>query len=208
MEKGFFITIEGIEGAGKSTAIAAATESLTQLSVAHLLTREPGGTPFAEEIRTLLLEPREEKVFSKAELLLMYAARVQHVEMLIKPTLAKGIHVISDRFNDATFAYQGGGRGICKDKIAELDSWCLAELKPDLTLLLDLPVETGLKRATKRGKKDRIEQEKMNFFEAVRASYLQRVKEDPERFTIIDASQTAETVKQEIVSRLFNLLQP
>ncbi len=206
MKKGFFITVEGIEGAGKSTAIAAATESLKHSEIEYLLTREPGGTPFAEEIRQLLLEPRDEKVIRETELLLMYASRVQHVETLIKPTLEKGIHVISDRFNDATFAYQGGGRGISLQGINVLDHWCLENFKPDLTLLLDLPVEVGLDRATKRGAKDRIEEEKLEFFESVRATYLQRAKDDPERFAVIDANRTPEKVKKDIVNSITALL--
>jgi len=206
MKKGLFISVEGIEGAGKSTALESVKESLIKAGTEHFQTREPGGTPFAEEIRTLLLKPRDEIVVSESELLLMYASRVQHVEKLIKPKLEKGIHVVSDRFNDATFAYQGGGRQIDLDLIKKLDDWCLKGFKPDLTILLDLPVEVGLDRATKRGEKDRIEVEKLSFFEAVRAAYLELAKNDAKRFSIIDATQTPELVKQDVLDAINNLL--
>ncbi len=207
MRQGYFITVEGIEGAGKSTALQSVRESLIKAGTKHLLTREPGGTPFAEEIRQLLLQTRSEKVVSETELLLMYASRVQHLEQLIKPNLDKGIHVVSDRFNDATFAYQGGGRGIDISRIQQLDDWCLNHFKPDLTMLLDLPVEIGLARATKRGEKDRIELEKLAFFESVRSCYLQRAAKEPNRFIVIDAMQTPKQVKQDILDTINRLLQ-
>ncbi len=206
MKKGLFISVEGIEGAGKSTALEAVTESLLAAGTKHILTREPGGTPFAEEIRDLLLLPRQETVISETELLLMYASRIQHVEELIKPNLEQGIHVVSDRFNDATFAYQGGGREINMSKIEQLDQWCLDGFKPDFTILLDLPVEIGLERATKRGEKDRIEKEQLAFFDKVRSAYLALAAKHTQRFKVIDATQTPAAVKEKILDSINQLL--
>jgi len=206
MKRGLFISVEGIEGAGKSTALESVQQSLANAGTKHIQTREPGGTPFAEEIRALLLKPRDEIVVSESELLLMYASRVQHVEKLIIPNLEKGVHVVTDRFNDATFAYQGGGRQIDPSLIKQLDQLCLKGFKPDLTILLDLPVEVGLDRATKRGEKDRIEVEKISFFEAVRSAYLELANNDSQRFSVIDATQSPEKVKQDILKVINELL--
>jgi dTMP kinase len=206
MKKGLFISVEGIEGAGKSTALESVKESLGNAGTQHIQTHEPGGTPFADEIRALLLKPRDEIVVNESELLLMYASRVQHVEKLIKPNLAKGIHVVTDRFNDSTFAYQGGGRQIDIELIRQLDEWCLKGFKPDLTILLDLPVDVGLDRATKRGEKDRIEVEKVEFFEDVRTAYLALAKDEPKRFAIIDATQPPEQVKLDVLATINTLL--
>ncbi len=207
MKKGLFITVEGIEGAGKSTAIQAVTEALDKSGTQHIITREPGGTPLAEEIRLLLLQPREEEVSSDTELLLMYASRSQLINHVIQPALDRGVHVVSDRFNDASFAYQGGGRNISREFIQLLDQWILHDLKPQLTLLLDLPVEIGLRRASKRGTTDRIEQETLAFFDKVRASYLQRAAKEPERFVIIDATEPEQQVRADIISTIQRLLQ-
>ncbi len=195
MVKGLFITIEGIEGAGKTTVIQSITSVLDEAKISHRLTREPGGTAMAEEIRALLLSTREEKVDPVAELLMMYAARVQHVSQIIKPALKSGQHVICDRFNDSTFAYQGGGRGLSIELIKGIDHLTLGDFVPDLTLLLDLDVAIGLERASNRSEKDRIEQEKYEFFEKVRAAYLARARQHPHRYQIIDASQTVDEVK-------------
>lgn len=206
MKKGLFITVEGIEGAGKSTAIQSVTEALDKTATEHIITREPGGTPLAEDIRHLLLKPRNEEVTSDTELLLMYACRSQLINTVINPALNRGVHVVSDRFNDASFAYQGGGRNISLEFIQLLDTWVLHDLKPELTILLDLPVEIGLQRASKRGAKDRIEQETLAFFEKVRASYLQRAANDPDRFIIIDATESPQQVRGNILSAIENLI--
>jgi len=207
MKKGLFITVEGIEGAGKSTAIKSLTEALDKTATKHIVTREPGGTPLAEDIRNLLLTPRQETVTDDSELLMMYAARSQLINNVIIPSLNKGIHVVSDRFNDASFAYQGGGREISIDFIRLLDKKVLGGLKPQLTILLDLAVETGLKRASQRGAKDRIEQEKLSFFEKVRAVYLERARCEPERFIIVDASASPRQVKESILNAIEDLFE-
>lgn len=204
--KGLFITVEGIEGAGKSTAIEAVMRILAENGTNPVLTREPGGTPLAEDIRQLLLANRTEKVSEKSELLLMYASRAQLIQEVILPTLNSGLHVVSDRFNDATFAYQGGGRKISLDAIRDIDHFVMQGLKPDLTLLLDLPVEIGLQRAGARGDKDRIEQEKMQFFEDVRSMYLKRASQEPDRFVTIDATQPKNQVKLAVLEAIENLL--
>ncbi len=206
MKKGLFITVEGIEGAGKSTAIQSVSEALNKTGTEHIITREPGGTPLAEDIRHLLLKPRDEEVSSDTELLLMYACRSQLINTVINPALSRGIHVVSDRFNDASFAYQGGGRDISLDFIKLLDKWVLHDLKPQLTLLLDLPVEIGLCRASKRGTKDRIEQETLVFFEKVRTSYLERAANEPDRFVIIDATEPPQKVRKDILSAIETLI--
>ncbi|MDF2180496.1 dTMP kinase [Neptuniibacter sp. CAU 1671] len=195
---GRFITVEGTEGVGKSTNIDFLAESLRIRGKEVILTREPGGTPLAEELRNILLQPREERISIETELLLMFAARAQHLENVIKPALERGAWVISDRFTDATFAYQGGGRGIPFHSISVLENLVQGPLRPDLTLLLDLPVEIGLRRASQRSAPDRFEQEKVAFFERVRQAYLQRAQQDPQRVKIIDASQPLTDVQQQI----------
>lgn len=195
---GRFITVEGTEGVGKSTNIDFLAESLRIRGKEVILTREPGGTPLAEELRNILLQPRDERISIETELLLMFAARAQHLENVIKPALERGAWVISDRFTDATFAYQGGGRGIPFNSISVLESLVQGPLRPDLTLLLDLPVEIGLRRASLRSAPDRFEQEKVAFFERVRQAYLQRAQQDPQRVKIIDASQPLTDVQQQI----------
>ncbi|MFW1676380.1 dTMP kinase [Pontibacter sp. JAM-7] len=200
--QGRFITVEGTEGVGKSSNIDFLAESLQIRGKEVLLTREPGGTPLAEDLRKLLLEPREENISNETELLLMFAARAQHLENVIKPALARGAWVISDRFTDATYAYQGGGRGMSINSIATLEHLVQGSLRPDLTLLLDLPVEVGLRRASERSTPDRIEQERIDFFERVRKAYLLRAQQDPVRMRIIDASQPLNQVQQQISRQL------
>ena len=197
-KRGVFITVEGTEGVGKSTNIAFIQQWLSSRGIQLRLTREPGGTPLAEEMRELLLQPRDEKVNEDAEILLVFAARAQHLNTVIKPALESGEWVLSDRFTDATFAYQGAGRGISWDKITQLENYVQGDLRPDLTLLLDVPVEVGMKRAQKRGALDRFEQEKQVFFEKVRAGYHQRMKAEPDRFALIDASVPLDQVQAQI----------
>lgn len=194
--KGLFITVEGGEGVGKSTNIDFITRQLDKANIDYVLTREPGGTPMAEQIRNLLLAPRDEKVAENTELLLMFAARAQHLAIVIEPALAKGQWVICDRFTDATYAYQGGGRGVSLKKIAELEQLVQGELRPDITLLLDAPVEVGMARARERGALDRFEQEQIKFFDSVRTTYLAMASDHPERYRFIDASQSLEDVQQ------------
>jgi dTMP kinase len=205
-ERGRFITVEGTEGVGKSTNIAFLCGLLEAEGIEVVLTREPGGTPLAEQLRALLLEPREEVVSDTAELLLMFAARAQHLNNVILPALARGAWVVSDRFTDATFAYQGGGRGVDQTQIALLESLVQNGVQPDLTLLLDLDVETGLQRASARSTPDRFEREKVEFFQRVRAAYLQRANADSARFAVIDASLSLSQVQAQIAEALQRFL--
>lgn len=185
-DRGRFITLEGIEGAGKSTQVTALVEELARRGIDAIATREPGGTPEAEAIRALLVDPARRSLGDDAELLLVFAARADHVERVIGPALRHGRWVVSDRFTDATFAYQGAGRGIAPRRIAVLEQWVQGDLRPDLTLVLDLPVSAG--RARIRGRAaDRFEGEGSDFFERVRAAYLERARARPERYRIIDA---------------------
>lgn len=206
-QTGKFITIEGTEGVGKSTNIAFIKAWFEAKNISLLHTREPGGTPLAEEIRELLLSKRDEQVDAKSELLLMYAARAQHVSQKIKPALEQGQWVLCDRFSDASFAYQGAGRALGLDKLVALDQWVLEGFKPDLTILLDLPVEVGLSRAQERGPIDRFEEEKVEFFEQVRNGYLQIARQEPERVKIVDARGNLEEVQQQIEQVLMNFYQ-
>lgn len=200
-----FISIEGIEGAGKSTQLAFIQRYLSENGKQLKVTREPGGTEVGEAIRTLLLTPTETGMAVDTELLLMFSARAEHVAQVIKPALNRGEWVLSDRFTDATFAYQGGGRGIDQQRINELAQWTLNGLQPDLTLLFDLPVELGQQRVLSRNQGvDRFEQEKVDFFQKVRNCYLQRAEKEPERIKIIDASQSI----AEIEHQLTLILQP
>ncbi|WP_229722032.1 dTMP kinase [Marinobacterium nitratireducens] len=206
MARGRFLTVEGTEGAGKSSNIDFIRRTLEGRGIEVVLTREPGGTPLAEEIRQLLLTPREEAVSEDAELLLVFAARAQHLSQLIEPALARGAWVLCDRFTDATFAYQGGGRGIDSGRIAVLEDLVQGSRRPDCTFLLDLPVELGLARARARSAPDRFEQEKRAFFERVRSSYLARAQAEPERFAVIDASVSLAAVQAQIGTGLDRLL--
>lgn len=194
---GRFITIEGVEGVGKSTSIEVVEAILDRCRIPHTSTREPGGTPLAEKIRSLMLDKNETDMDPLAELLLMFAARVQHVETFIKPRLAAGEWVVCDRFTDSTYAYQGGGRGLDATTIGELERLALEGFKPHYTLLLDLPVEIGRARADDRGERDRFEREDDHFFERVRTVFLDRARHE-ERFRIIDASQDLAGVREQI----------
>ncbi len=198
MTRGKFITIEGAEGVGKTTNIAFIERYFNLARQDIILTREPGGTPLAEKIRDMLLDARQTSMTDDTELLLMFAARSQHLSEKIIPALEAGQWVICDRFTDASYAYQGGGRGIDKSRIASLENWVQKELRPDLTLILDLPVAEGLKRAKQRGAPDRFEQEKQAFFERVRATYLELARQTPQRYRIIDASGSIDEVQSRI----------
>lgn len=202
MKQGLFITIEGGEGVGKSTNIEFIQQELAAQNIDAIVTREPGGTPLAEEIREVLIKNREEQVVSETELLLMFAARAQHLHQKILPALEQGTYVISDRFTDATYAYQSGGRGVPAEKVALLENFVQGDIRPDLTLLLDAPIEIGMARAKNRGALDRFEEEQAEFFNNVRNNYLERAKAEPKRFKIIDATQSLEAVQADIAKVL------
>lgn len=202
-----FISIEGIEGAGKSTQLAFIQRYLSDKGKLLTVTREPGGTPLGEEIRSLLLTPTESGIAIDTELLLMFSARAEHVARVIQPALERGEWVISDRFTDATFAYQGGGRGISQQRISELANWTLKDLKPDLTLLFDLPVEVGQQRVLSRNQGvDRFEQEKVEFFQKIRTCYLERAEQEPNRIKVIDSSKSIAEIQSQLVTILEPLL--
>ncbi|WP_107329078.1 dTMP kinase [Metapseudomonas otitidis] len=204
---GLFITLEGPEGAGKSTNRDFIASRLRERGVEVLLTREPGGTPLAERIRELLLAPSDESMAVDTELLLMFAARAQHLDRVIRPALEAGQVVLCDRFTDATYAYQGGGRGVSMARIAELERFVQGSLRPDLTLVFDLPVEVGLQRAAARGRLDRFEQENRSFFDAVRQTYLERAAQAPERYRVIDAAKPLADVQSYLDALLPVLLE-
>ncbi|SFV80069.1 Thymidylate kinase [hydrothermal vent metagenome] len=198
MERGKFITIDGVEGAGKSTQIDFIRDYLSNKGINVILTREPGGTELGEKIRELLLNPETKSMHSETELLLMFAARNEHIHSKIMPALVQGDWVLSDRFTDASYAYQGGGRGLDISRITQLEQWVLQDFTPDMTLLLDVPVELGMSRIESRGKKDRIELEAVDFFNRVREAYINRSKQFPDRIKLIDSSQTVEYTTQQI----------
>lgn len=198
MSRGRFITVEGIEGVGKTTNLAFIRARIEAAGHAVLQTREPGGTPLAEDVRNLLLTPREEPVASDAELLLMFAARAQHLARVIRPALEAGTWVLCDRFTDATYAYQGGGRGVPAERITALENWVQGALRPDLVVILDAPAEVGLARAGNRSAPDRFEQEARAFFDRVRATYLARAAAVPERYRVVDTSPGLAQVQQEL----------
>jgi len=205
--KGIFLTVEGVEGVGKSTAMKYIQECLTKANCDFVMTREPGGTPIAEEIRHVLLKPQANEVMQPVtELLLMFASRAQHIATVILPALQAGKWVVSDRFVDASYAYQGGGRKVNDDHIKMLDDWIVHGLHPQVTILLDASPEIGLARAKHRGPQDRIEQEKIDFFERVRAGYLERARKDPQRFRILDATQPLEKIQVAIKDILDGLI--
>jgi dTMP kinase len=198
VSEGRFITVEGVEGAGKSTHLTAVRDLLQQAGHRVVLTREPGGTPLGEALRGLLLRPDGAPMSPETELLLMFAARAEHLQRVVRPALAAGDWVLCDRFTDATYAYQGGGRRVPEERIATLERWVQGDLKPDLTLLFDLPVETGLARVSRRGAEDRFEREERAFFERVRAAYRARAGRYPERFRIVDTDADPREVRRRV----------
>ncbi|MBD8149882.1 dTMP kinase [Pseudomonas fluorescens] len=204
---GLFMTLEGPEGAGKSTNRDYLAERLRAAGIEVVLTREPGGTPLAERIREVLLTPGEEPMNPDTELLLVFAARAQHLAEVIRPALARGAVVICDRFTDSTYAYQGGGRGLCQERIAALETFVQGDLRPDLTLLFDLPVEVGMARASARGRLDRFELEGQAFFDAVRTAFLERARAEPARYHLLDAAQPLAQVQQALDALLPTLLE-
>ena len=204
-KQGMFITIEGTEGMGKSTVMKSLADFLNEKGLDFIVTREPGGTEIAEKIRQVILSHYDEIMNPETELLLYFAGRIQHVQSVVLPATAAGKIVISDRFTDASYAYQGGGRKIALEKIRLLEQHFINDLQPDLTLLLDAPINIGLERIAARGIKDRIEEEELSFFEAVREIYLQRAHDYPSRFQIIDANQPVSEV-EESVRRIIELL--
>lgn len=204
---GLFITLEGPEGAGKSTNREYLAERLRAAGIEVLLTREPGGTPLAERIRDVLLTPVEEVMNADTELLLVFAARAQHLATVIRPALERGAVVLCDRFTDSTYAYQGAGRGLSLARIAALEDFVQGELRPDLTLVFDLPVDVGLARASARGRLDRFEQEGQAFFQKVREAFLARAVAAPQRYVLVDAAQPLAQVQQSLDSLLPQLLE-
>ncbi|MBS1223425.1 MAG: tmk [Proteobacteria bacterium] len=207
MASGCFVTVEGGEGAGKTTQLAFMRAYLEQAGRRVTPTREPGGTPLGEEIRALLLGHRHDGMALATETLLMFAARAEHLERVIRPALATGHWVLCDRFTDATYAYQGGGRGLPAQRIAILEDWAQGTLRPDLTLVFDLPVEMGLERVGRRGAADRFEREEKAFFERIRAVYLDRARRHPDRYRIVNADRPVEAVRAEVETILAGWLE-
>lgn len=202
MKKGKFITLEGMDGAGKSTHIPTIVALLQARGLEAVSTREPGGTALGEQLRTLLLH---EPMHAETETLLMFAARSEHIAKVIAPALARGAYVLSDRFTDATYAYQCGAKGVLAEKIKQLENWVQGDLRPDATLLFDVPVEVSIKRLSSAREPDKFERENAQFFEKLRQAYLQRAAENPRIFHIIDANQPIENVKvlvEQIISTL------
>jgi dTMP kinase len=199
---GKFITLEGGEGAGKSTALAFIAQVIRDQRIDLVLTREPGGTPLGENLRELLLDYKNDQICDDTELLMMFAARAQHLAQVIEPALRADKWVLCDRFTDATYAYQGGGRGIDTQRIAQLEQWVQGERRPDLTVLLDVPVEIGMQRISTReetkGQRDRFERERQSFFDKVRQTYLHRAQQYPNQYRVIDASQSLANVQQQL----------
>ncbi|MDE2310062.1 MAG: dTMP kinase [Betaproteobacteria bacterium] len=195
MSKAKFITFEGVDGAGKSTHLAWFADTLRQRGLEVLVTREPGGTPLGERLREILLN---QPMHAETEVLLMFAARLEHIEQVIRPALQRGTWVVSDRFSDASFAYQGGGRGVPWAKLEQLERWVHEGLQPDLTLLFDIPVEIARQRLSANPALDSFEQEQADFFERVRAAYHRRVQQNPQRYAVIDAAQSLERVKHQL----------
>jgi dTMP kinase len=200
--QGLFITVEGGEGAGKSTMLEFIARHLAGRGHRVRVTREPGGTELGERVRELLLHRHELAISPEAETLLMFAARSEHLTRVIRPALAHGETVLCDRFTDATYAYQGGGRGVAEARIAALEDWVQGQLRPHLTLLLDVPVAVGLERAGARSAPDRFEREQQAFFERVRAAYLARAVREPHRIRVIDTAAAVESVQQQLAQVL------
>ena len=197
-----FITVEGIEGAGKTSCLDLLEQRIRQRGHEVLVTREPGGTPLGEDLRQLLLGHRHDGMADDTELLLMFAARAEHLHAKIEPALVAGSWVLCDRFTDATYAYQGYGRGIDVQRIAALETWVQGERRPDLTLLLDLPVEVGLQRAGRRSTPDRFERQALTFFDRVRQGYLSLAASAPGRFRVIDAGQSLDEVSRQVTATI------
>lgn len=197
-----FITVEGIEGAGKTSCLDLLEQRIRQRGHEVLVTREPGGTPLGEDLRRLLLGHRHDGMADDTELLLMFAARAEHLHAKIEPALVAGSWVLCDRFTDATYAYQGYGRGIDVQRIAALETWVQGERRPDLTLLLDLPVEVGLQRAGRRSTPDRFERQALTFFDRVRQGYLSLAASAPGRFRVIDAGQSLDEVSRQVTATI------
>jgi dTMP kinase len=207
MKRGLFITLEGIEGSGKSTVVSFLIDRLKHDGIDYVLTREPGGTEIAERIRSVVLAHYQEDMHPDTEMLLYFAGRAQHLNQLIIPALDGGRWVICDRFTDATYAYQGGGRGLPREKIAILEQWVQEEIRPDYTFLLDLPAEIGLSRIRANRCLDRIEEEDRSFFEKVRDYYLAMVQWEPNRFIVIDAARSLDDVSAQIDSELCKIIE-
>jgi dTMP kinase len=205
-QTGKFITLEGVEGVGKTTNLEFIQSWIESRNIPLVVTREPGGTDLGEAIRELLLGHAHDGMADDAELLLMFAARAEHLDKVIIPALNRGDWVLCDRFTDATYAYQGGGRGMDRHRIAAIEQWVQHDLRPDLTILLDLPVEIGLRRASQRSDPDRFEKEHHQFFENVRDAYLDLAKITPARYRIIDASLSLDQVQQQIATVLDDYL--
>tara|TARA_B110001454_G_scaffold142104_1_gene131959 strand:+ start:615 stop:1238 length:624 start_codon:yes stop_codon:yes gene_type:complete len=206
MKKGLFITLEGIEGAGKSTVVDFIEDFLTKEGHDVIKTREPGGTVIGEQIREILLKNENYTLTYDTELLLVFSARAQHIQEVILPALSSGKTILCDRFTDASYAYQGGGRGIDASRINLLEKWVQGDLRPNLTLLFDLDVSIGMQRTKKRSGTDRFEREEINFFEKIRNTYLERAKNEPQRFRIINSASSLENVKEQIVTILKDFL--
>ena len=199
---GKFITLEGIEGVGKTSNLHYIKGLLESSGHSCVVTREPGGTNLGESLRALLLSHSEENMSADAELLMMFAARAEHLSKVIRPALDAGQTVLCDRFTEATYAYQGGGRQLDIDKISDLENWVQAELRPDLTIILDAPVEVGRARAGRRSEPDRIEKEHNDFFQRVRESYIELAKHYPQRICLVDASLELTAVQQQVHEKL------
>jgi dTMP kinase len=202
MARGLFITLEGGEGAGKSSSLAYLHDQLVARGRSVLVTREPGGTELGERVRDILLHRHELNVSRETELLLMFAARAEHLARVIRPELERGGVVLCDRFTDASYAYQGGGRGVPAERIAVLENWVQDDLRPDLTFLFDVPVDVGLARANRRSAPDRFEREEREFFERVRQAYLERAAREPQRIRVIDASRSVADVRGHLAAVL------
>lgn len=200
IQKGKFITIEGGEGAGKSTNIEFIKGYIEDNGIDLVCTREPGGTLYAEKIRDLLLSHEAESLAPNAELLLIFAARAQHLSEFILPALERGQWVLCDRFTDATYAYQGAGRNLGYEPVSTLETFVQGDMRPDLTLILDIPVELGMSRVEQRGEKDRFETEQIEFFETIRQAYLNVAAENSQRYKVIDTSQSLQQVQQDIAA--------
>ena len=206
MTRGRFITVEGVEGVGKSTQLARLEEHLRAKAIDLVMTREPGGSPLAEQVRSLLLTPRADAMAPDAELLLVFAARADHLASRVVPALERGQWVISDRFTDATFAYQGAGRGISTARIGELEQWVQGALRPDRVIILDLPPEEGARRVQRRAEPDRFEREQVDFFHRARDMYLSRARLDPPRYRIVDAGGSEDEVHERVIDAVADLL--